>query len=105
KIYGTTLGFLIENRRLYDEIKRVAGSKNSSVEILIANPNSEIVAYRDSEEGWNGQLGGRIKTSIIELFNLKKMFPDSVKLLDFGHFEGLTRWEGRQRPRRSILRG
>lgn len=82
KIYGTALGFFVTNKLLVEAVKNVVKS-GGKAEFLIAHPDSEIVKYRDKEEQWLGKLQEVIRTSLSEIFEIKKENPDNVKLYTF----------------------
>jgi len=83
RICGTALGFVTQNKELLKVLQQVAAS-NGIIELLLAHPASDIVAHRDKEERWHGNLRSTIRTSLTELFELKKAFPLNIKLHVFG---------------------
>jgi hypothetical protein len=78
RIQGIALNFLLHNN-LIPKLQRIA-KEGGRIEILALHPDSPVLKLRDEKEGWQGGLKERLRTTLVNLVQLRKKYPQRITI-------------------------
>lgn len=80
-LIGISLNFIVQNSELLARINKIP--EKGKLTIILCHPDSEILKLRDKEEGWDGTLKERLRSTLVELVKIKEKNPSTVSILLF----------------------